>query len=222
LKLEWPARIFIQKKYFPVIKPYLHEKIEVHFYELSDIERSQYYDHLQKCRKNLQFADSSGLYCPNATYAHYAPLVFNKIEFLMQAARDNPFKTDYFVWIDANHHIGKFKSLNHSSLVPYLDKFSMHYFMMPTHLWEIHGMPRNVHTRYCGGIRSDKLCRAMIFGGTSGSIEKVYDLFHQFAQRTLNNGHLGTEENIFTFCYFDQPQLFNFMPEPYYYRLLSA
>ena len=92
---------------------------------------------------------------------------------------------------------------------------------MSSHLWEVHGMHRKEHTKYCKGLRSNKLCRGMIFGGTKENIESTYSLYHTFLEETLSKNHMGTEENILTFCYFSNPKQFNFKQEPYYYKFLG-
>jgi Bacterial protein of unknown function (HtrL_YibB) len=219
LKLEWPVRIYIQKKYFKYIEPYLHKKVDVKLYEHDDLRNYKYYKKIQELRPHLQ---GTAKKCSNCTLELYNPVVMSKMEWLYHTAIDNPFNTQYFVWIDSNFYIKTFNKKNHSSLAPELNKFSMHYFNMPSHLWEVHGMLRTAHSQYCGGVRSNKLCRGMIFGGEKKSIEEVYVMYHLYLQKTLSEGHMGTEENILTFCYFSDPGKYNFKQEPYYYNHLGA
>lgn len=218
LKLEWPVRIYIQKRYYKHIQKFLHDKVDVQFYEQADLRNYKHYKKIQELRPYL---NGTGKTCSQGVLELYNPVVMSKIEWLYETACDNPLNTRYFVWLDSNFYINKFQRDCHSFLASELDKFSMHYFNMSSNLWEVHGMLRTAHTKYCGGIRSNKLCRGMIFGGTKESIGTTYSLYHNFLAKTLSHNHMGTEENILTFCYFSNPAQFNFKQEPYYYGFLG-
>lgn len=64
---------------------------------------------------------------------------------------------------------------------------------------EIHGMNRKDFEEYCGEKNVEKIVRAQIFGSCSkDTISKMFDSYKYYLERSLNNSHMGTEENILT------------------------
>jgi hypothetical protein len=219
LKLRWPIIIYIQKKYIPYIQPYLHQHAQVHPYELEDIARSLHFSSIQKImlKKRLVGITSQGFFAS----IYYRPLVIKKMDMLLETVLKNPFSTPYFVWIDANRWAQEYKIEQHSALVPELEhnEFIMHYTGLAPDQ-DVWGMPRTAHDRYCGASCT-KVINARILGGSGEAITKMYALYNYFLQKTLSRMHLGTEENLLTYCLYARPDYCNAKEYLYFHRILG-
>lgn len=219
LKLKWPVIVYIQKKYLSVIKPHLHEHAKVRFLEIEDLERTLYFPAVQKAlnEKRLMGITAQGFF--GSTY--YRPLVMKKMDMLFEAALKNPFDTPYFVWIDANAWVKQFNKEKHSALVPELEdnRFIMHSGELSPGQ-DVWGMPRKAHDAYCGTVCT-KAINGRILGGSLPAITQAYALYTYFLNLTLKHLHLGTEENLFTYCLYARPEYFNLKEYLYFHRALG-
>ncbi len=220
LRLKWPIVIYIQKKYVHHIKPYLHEHATIKLFEPQDLERAIYFPAIQKTmvKKRLIGITAKGFFGSR----YYRPLVMKKMDMLMETALKNPFNTPYFVWIDSNRWVLEYKVEQHSALVPEVeqDTFIMHYTNLDPAQDDVWGMRRTIHDRYCG-MPCTKVINARILGGSLPAITQAYALYNYFMNLTLSHLHLGTEENLLTYCLYAQPNYFNLKEYLYFNRILG-
>ena len=150
---------------------------------------------------------------PQRRLEGYLPFVLAKPLWLRDAATGNPFGTKYFVWMDgglaANRiyaHLSQPRSLRKLSL----DRFSVVSVRYTTNE-EIHGFDRKACARYCGIDFVSWIVRGGLFGGTSGAIARVAELYATLMDETLAQGHLGTEETLLTIIAHQHPDLMHRM-----------
>ena len=217
LQLGWPIRVYIQRQYLPHIKQYLHKNVDLQILEEKDLRKYKNYTLVQKAKKRVNpLAYNS----PSYQTELYSIVILQKIDFLMKLAKENPFKTTHFFWVDSNWHVNHFKKENLNFIIPKHDRLNIHYFNMTGNLKEIHGMNRKKHDKYCGKLNNE-LARGGIFGGTFNAIKKVHELYHHYLNLTLKALDIGTEENIFTYCYCNSPTLLNWYKSPLLYEKLK-
>lgn len=215
LSLKWPLCLFIQKKYYPDIQEYIHDKVEVHFLEISDLEKTEFFKKIQGILKK-----NKKVYTGFHGSTYYRPLVLHKMHLIDSVIKRNPFNTEYFVWIDANKYTTNFNKKNHSILVDELSQgFIMHYLPMDVY-HNIWGINKDAHDGYCGTE-----CRHQIFACVLGAHKSVFNEVYKYylgmLRLTLARGNLGTEENILVYDYYSHPELFNPQQCFYFYNLLS-
>ncbi|MBW1785271.1 MAG: hypothetical protein JRK53_01430 [Deltaproteobacteria bacterium] len=140
----------------------------------------------------------------------YLPLNMMKSYWLKEAAAKNPFNTTAHLWIDGGIYGNpRFPQLGGFSTTPVFDTPLFMLCCMPCIVRnEMHGFARNAMKRYAGVSRVYFRALGGILGGPSECVVQVVDLYDDMLHRTLKEGHLGTEENIFTILMHRFPDLF--------------
>lgn len=208
--------IYIEPEHEALIKSIKSDKIIIRHINCDQIKKSEYYDKIQTIRNNDDWRNQIG-WLSESTQANlelYNPLIFNKIHWLSDVAEDNPFDTEYFVWIDAGIanaqcHPGYFsKEWLEERLCPHLDKFLFLCFPYQGHN-EIHGFKREGMHKFSNTKYVDRVARATFFGGKKTECLFLSDKFREIAHQSLNEGYMGTEESIYTILTYLYPEICN-------------
>jgi len=151
---------------------------------------------------------------PQATLPDYNPVVMSKMFMLNNATIYNPFKSNYFYWIDAGItstvHSGYFTHDKVFDNLPlYTDVVEGFIFLSYPYegSTEIHGFPRADIAKYCGTDYVRYVCRGGFFGGTKSDINSLNSLYYELLSNTLSDGLMGTEESIFTIIAHKFPEM---------------
>jgi SAM-dependent methyltransferase len=167
-------------------------------------------------RKNPEWLKLSGWLpeSPQATLEGYNPVVMSKMFMLNNVTIWNPFKSDYFFWIDAGItstvHYGYF---THDKVFNNLPEFidNNNEFVFLTYPYEggdeIHGFKREDIARYSNTDYVRFVCRGGFFGGTKNRINQINGIYYGYLNNTLNEGLMGTEESIFSIILYNHPDL---------------
>ena len=142
---------------------------------------------------------------PQATLEGYNPLVMSKFFMLNNVTIWNPFKSEYFFWIDAGITTTvSYGYFTHDRVFNNLETAMSEIkdFVFLTYPYdggsEIHGFKREEIARYCNTDYVKYVCRGGFFGGKKDTINKLNSLYHIYLSNSLNEGLMGTEESIFT------------------------
>lgn len=107
-----PKVIFIDEAHYDEVKPLIDSSpspVKVLFRSREFLEQLPYYSKIQKVRTKPGWASQAGwlMDSPQAKLPHYNPLVMSKLFWLREVARENPFNTDAFLFIDGecNAHL---------------------------------------------------------------------------------------------------------------------
>lgn len=197
--------VYIDKDLEEVVKKAKPNNLVIKFITTDNLKSSEYYERIQKIRLNEQWRNQVG-WLKDSTQANlefYNPLIFNKIHFLSEVANENPFDTEYFVWIDAGIanaqcHPGYFsKPWLEERLVKQLDKFL--FLCFPYHSdTEIHGFSIDAMRKYCKNDSVSRVARGTFFGGNKSDVIFMSDRFRSLSNQTLDEGYMGTEESVYT------------------------
>ncbi|WKW51019.1 WlaTC/HtrL family glycosyltransferase [Rhodomicrobium lacus] len=152
---------------------------------------------------------------PQATLDLYMPLVSQKIYWLRDVARLNPFGSDHFMWVDGGiaGHFKRFSTRyfegNFRSSLPAYMQNRMFFVLFPIRrdAEELHGFEKGKFDEWAGEPL-DHAVRAAVFGGDAASIERTVPLYDEILRATLAEGLMGTEENIMTIMVCRHRQLF--------------
>jgi 23S rRNA U2552 (ribose-2'-O)-methylase RlmE/FtsJ len=197
--------IYIDKENEQLVRSIKNNNIIIKYVNCDNLRQSEYYDKIQKIRNDNSWRNQVG-WLSESTQANlelYNPLIFNKIHWLADVANENPFNTEYFVWIDAGIanaqcHPGYFsKPWLEDRLCPHLDKFLFLCFPYDGHD-EIHGFKREGMHKFSNVKYVDRVARATFFGGRKTECLFFSDKFREIAHKTLEDGYMGTEESIYT------------------------
>jgi len=208
--------LYIEKENEDLIKSIKKENLIIKHIDCEMIRKTEYYEKIQKIRKDESWRNQVG-WLSESTQANlelYNPLIFNKIHWLAETAAENPFDTEYFVWIDAGIanaqcHPGYFsKPWLEERLCPHLNKFLFLCFPYDGHN-EIHGFKREGMHKFSKVKYVDRVARATFFGGKKTECLFFSDKFREIAHQTLDAGYMGTEESIYTILTYLYPGLCN-------------
>ena len=145
----------------------------------------------------------------------YIGLTLHKMELMMHCVNHRIFQAERYYWIDAgichSFHVGDLPGCDFDRLPA--ERFFMTTFpyAMGPDVAEMHGYARQGFLDLCGQA-PDQVCRATLFGGTSQAITDVYLRYNEFLQQSLEAGHIGTEEAIFSGLALTDRELFNLIP----------
>lgn len=152
---------------------------------------------------------------PQAKLPFYNPMMMSKMFMVNDAAIINPFKTDYFYWID-----GGLTSTVSTELLtnPHIyDNISKVYHDKIVHIAypyepsnEIHGYDKNNFYRECGLQPNEKqvyISRGGFWGGPIELIHQYNEVYYELLKRTLVRGDMGADECLFTIAAYKHPEL---------------
>jgi hypothetical protein len=150
----------------------------------------------------------------------YNPIVMSKMFLLNDARIFDKFNSDYMYWIDAGItstvHPGYF---THDKVLEKLSKYTSNYtskFLFVVFPYEttteIHGF---LYDKMCSYVTSNaltinKVARGGFFGGPVKSISHINAIYYNLLLETLRNGHMGTEESIFSIIIYKYSELVNY------------
>lgn len=169
---------------------------------------------------------------PQARLAHYNPLVMSKVPWLDAAATENPFGSEYFLWLDAGITRSCAGVATHPGWVAAataeLQKFLICSYPY-TGGGEIHGFPREDIARWAQTDKVRWVARGGLFGGSRESINAVKRRYDVVLSGTLDAGLMGTEESVLTIVAHLHPELFqrellseDGLLRPFLKRLMTA
>jgi glycosyltransferase involved in cell wall biosynthesis len=147
--------------------------------------------------------------------ADYLSLTLHKMKFMMRCIEENIADAERFYWIDA----GMCNSFNINSLTSYdFKKIPSGNGMFITSFKynveaEMHGFAKTGFVELCGDV-PDSVCRATLFGGSKQDIETVNEVYESFINKSIEAGHIGTEESIFSGVRLERPEIFEVYEMP--------
>lgn len=219
--LEMPVNMFIHlpKEYEHIVWEIRNkENTYIRTFELEDVKNlySPFWDRTQQIRTDRKWLNITGEYgwlhnSPQAVNEWYNPIVQSKMFMLHDAKILDPFKTDYFVWLDAgitNTVYEKYFTENRcfDKLIPLLKTFL--FLSYPYEAKdEIHGFDLNTLNRYAR--QSIKyVCRGGLFGGHKDFISQANGTYYSLLDNSLQDGCMGTEESLFSVMAHLEPHIY--------------
>lgn len=210
---ETPIIIFCEPSLDNWISQYRQDNYQIIHKSIEDIRAFKYFDLIQAIRTNPEWYNQSNWIKNSPAYALelYLPVVMSKQYWMLEAVKSSVFPSDHYLWIDAGFvKIKSFTPLVSGDLgermAPYLDKMLYLNFKYRSH--EIHGFTQTKFDQYAGQM-VDRVSRGGVFGGPAPIIQQITTLYDELLQRTLSEGYMGTEENIFTLLTYLYPELCN-------------
>jgi FkbM family methyltransferase len=167
-----------------------------------------FFDKIQSIRNNPSWRNFAGWLpeSPQAALEFYNPMMFTKMFMLNDSTIVNPFKTDYFFWVDGGltntvnkGYFTKHKVLNNldNYVLKHNSKFVQISYPYDANE-EIHGFERKAMARYCQTDFVNYVCRGGFFGGNAESINQINNLYYGVMESTLKEGLMGADECLFT------------------------
>jgi hypothetical protein len=146
---------------------------------------------------------------PQAQSEYYSAVTYCKLLLVDRVARENPFRSDYFYWIDAGiTHTVSVGHLRHLKMLPNFTAGSMFLSFPYQAEREIHGFDYRWMLKRSNRTVINCVCRGGLFGGDQRSIGEISQVYGGMIGESLDMGLLGTEESLFTILSALYPKLF--------------
>ena len=186
-----------------------NNRVECRSLTLHDLETRIPFDDIQKIITNENWINQSD-WIKNSPLVnrYYVALTLIKNTLLEEIATQNPMGSKRFYWIDS----GFYNSFNVVDPITTFDflKITKENFLLTSYPYhtdkEIHGMDVK-YMESVIGKKPEYVCRATLFGGTKEQIMKFNDKYFRLMRKSLDDGHIGTEEALFTMVEMMNPDL---------------
>jgi hypothetical protein len=145
-------------------------------------------------------------HCPEFINAKYEVIIFSKFDFLKEVAKNNPYSSKYFVWLDAG--IYRNKTLSFDSTNPWPDPYKMkileNKFLVPNEMFDCKNKaPLQNKTEYLRGHYNE--VTAYMLGGCESSIYKVCTNFWNLVNECLQNNVINNEQHLLQLLILESP-----------------
>lgn len=146
--------------------------------------------------------------CPEFITAKYETIIFSKFDFLKEASDDNPFNTDYFIWLDAGtfYNIPSF-DYESSWPDPYKIKIIKDRFLVSNYSFDVNNKRGLTNKREYLRLNQNDIC-AYILGGNKGAIDRIHKLFWNEVNNALNIGVINNEQHILQLMVLENPEYY--------------
>lgn len=146
-------------------------------------------------------------YNPEFTSPDYPVVVFSKFDFLLQTTQQNPFNSEYFIWLDA----GTFRhQLPFTGAWPDPDKMVIlgDRFLIS----DYHFDHRYYDDKYSYLITNQNRINAHILGGKAGIIAKVCSDVYNLLEKALDHKVVNNEQILLQLLIIDNPDDYYLWP----------
>jgi hypothetical protein len=205
LAIDVPMIIFIPKKLQEFVQIYRKDyptKIIVR--KFKDLSAYKYHDKMQDIINNVKKGcEKDYNRYPEFVTSKYETVIFSKFDFLKEAAEENPFKTDYFIWMDA----GAFYNKTTFNISPWPDPYKISIlgdkFLIPN----ISLDPNNKTSNKKEYLRNhdNKIC-CYIMGGKKDIINKVHSDFWKEVNNAIELNVINNEQILLQLVIQQHPQ----------------
>lgn len=186
--------------------------------EIVDFETwNPFFQEIQDIRNREDWRNLAGWLSgsPQADLTHYNAMMFTKMFMVNDTAIVNPFKSEYFFWIDGG--LSSTVPIGYFTHDKVLDNLDIHiknqegkavFLTYPyTPHTEVHGFEKEAFAEFCGVENTDKVARGGFWGGSKEGIHKLNERYYTYLHDSLKNGLMGADENIFTILSYRHPDL---------------
>jgi hypothetical protein len=211
------VRLIVERKHLPTVEPFLTPNINVRHVDVADLRAWKHYTMIEKIRTADWWAVSAP---ENAISIQgqsdlYGPVVMHRLFWLRDLAKENPFQTKYFLWMDASTctpRMSTERGIKADAIKTKARYFMDRFLITITPMYKdhhIHGCNRAALLR----LADDKtVCfevKGWVMGGRRNYIMKIADLYEEMLTKALPLGCLGTEETMMSLVWYTRPDLFH-------------
>lgn len=187
--------------------------IVVRLFEPDDLRTMPYFEAIDTIRLSPDWVSGAAWMRESPQYKlpEYTPLTMMKPYWMQEVARENPFGTDHLYWLDAGIFSNRmYGCMGRWVAADVLPRGRFLVFMVPYRAdIEANGMPIEAFCEHLGVPQLRWWARGGLIGGRLSLIEPFVEHFDEVLALTLEQGLLGTEENILTIQAHQHPDRFN-------------
>lgn len=215
LSINSPMVIFIPDDYHSYVLQYrdpeYSTKIVIRKFE--ELAAYKYHDHIQETIDNMvkepnvdgkipnHFRD-----CPEFITAKYETIIYSKFDFLKEVAADNPYNTEYFIWLDAGTF---YQPPPFDVKLPWPDSHKIQIlgnkFLVSDYNFDVNNRLPLKDKRSYLRLNKNEIC-AFMLGGNKSAIDKIHTKFWAEIDNALSMGVINNEQHILQLMVLDNPE----------------
>jgi FkbM family methyltransferase len=202
LAVEWPMVVFAPAEFAELVRRYrAPARTHVVQRSLADLDAFPFRTQLEAVGARLAADGGSS---PGAWWARHHAAALSKPFFLNDAALLDPFDGDFFLWVDGDIAVdvgdppAVFTDECARNLTGVMADRRLLYAGRP--LRAAPEAPAFSRADLAGhlGDEPERLVLGRLFGGTRQAVHAVNGVYYSYLARTLDAGHLGSEEEVLT------------------------
>ncbi|CAL1527378.1 unnamed protein product [Lymnaea stagnalis] len=214
LKLDVNLIVFIEPKGWNFVKSFRkgrEKRTRIYVKEIEDLEYYPLFGRIKEIMNSKSFQEGNENYASGKCEAvdpMYNLVTNSKITLVHEALQDNPFNSDYFIWLDGGYGHGN------ASIYPE-DRI-----WIPRHLLNFKDKVSFTALEDLPGKRNDELnvlhktdtawIAGGLFAGGKEAMETFYRLHKTIMAEYMERGTIDDDQTTFSDCYFRLPS--NFRP----------
>ena len=223
LLLDCNMVIYIDEKDFDTVK-LLRSEVDPSFQKtkfiinsFSNLEAFQkFYLKSKNVMDSLDFLKKRNEHhTPEMLYPEYNIINFNKVSFVEQTIKENPFSSDYFIWMDAGFYHNRFpkeyclKQYPDSEKIKILDDNKVHFLTLSDQITLSSYLDPRVSIT------------GSMFAGKAQPLIELKKLCFEVIEEFLNAKAINDDQTIYAFAYQKNSNLFNLMRGDWFQNFYS-
>lgn len=146
--------------------------------------------------------------CPEFITAKYETIIFSKFDFLKEVAHDNPFATEYFIWLDAGTF---YQEPPFQYKLEWPDPYKIRIlgdkFLISDYRFDIKDIKPLQDKRSYLRLNRNEIC-AYTLGGNKSAIDRVHTQFWHEVERALDMGVINNEQHFLQLMALEHPEYY--------------
>lgn len=144
--------------------------------------------------------------CPEFITAKYETIIYSKFDFLKEVADENPYNTEYFIWLDAGTF---YQEPPFDSTLSWPDPYKIQLlgdkFLVSDYKFNVNDKSPLNNKRDYLRLNRNEIC-AFTLGGTKKAIDIVHKSFWDEVENALNLGVINNEQHILQLMVLEHPE----------------
>jgi protein YibB len=214
LKMDVPMCIYIEENLLEFVSNH-RKNFEQTKIVLIKIDDYKIYEKLEKIQ-NIQNSDKYknlcvDKFCPEVCIPLYNITVNNKVDFLFKTAKDNPFITDKFIWLDAGYGHCKFNIPDKYKWDPkmYLELADKNKIVINTLL------DKPCNENYLDFfIEHEDFIDGGLVVGNKETIIKFHEIYYNLINEIIDKDIIDDDQYFMTMAYINNKDMFNLVKIP--------
>jgi len=180
--------------------------------KFEDLHAYKYYDRIQATIDNMQreVGDRKPMHyvnCPEFMTARYETVLFSKIDFLKEVAEENPFSSEYFIWLDAGTFYDK---PPFDVTLPWPDPYKIKILstgkFLIADISSFNYRDKSILNNKKEYIKShqNNIC-AYILGGNKSAVLSIHKLFWDEVESLLKLNIISNDQQVLQLIIIDDP-----------------
>lgn len=217
LSINVPMVIFIPPDLVYYVKEHRNPQYQTNIIirNFEDLAAYKYYDKIQNIINNMtREPNSDGSFpsyfteCPEFITAKYETIIFSKFDFLKEVSHENPFNTEYFIWLDAGTFYQEPPFNNKLEWPdPYKIRILRDRFLISNYDFNVNDTSPLSNKRSYLRLNRNEIC-AYILGGNYYAINLVHHQFWNEVENAINMGVINNEQHFLQLMALERPEYY--------------